>query len=116
MVRNASPGIAEGVGFGEGLADSAKKVLSILIIEKDPPPFYCPDDGMVHNTRGIQSCKSSHVTTVITSADRCKLNHKWTLFSVLLLLRRSEPRVYLWYRLKPSTTFSKWTAASIAFL
>jgi hypothetical protein len=35
------------------LADSVKKVFSILIVEEDLSPFYPPDDDMVHNTRRI---------------------------------------------------------------
>jgi hypothetical protein len=89
MVRKECPGIAKGVGFGKELADSVKKVVSILIVQKYLSPFYPPDDNMVQNPRGIYSCKSRHVETVITKADVYKLNYKWT--SLLLLWVNARP-------------------------
>jgi hypothetical protein len=38
------------VGFWEKLADSVKKVFSILIVQEYLSPFYPPDDDMVQNT------------------------------------------------------------------
>jgi len=59
----------EGVGFGEHLTGQVKKVVSILIVEKDLTPLYPPDDDVMNDAWSVKR-KSRHGGKPIRLAGR----------------------------------------------